>query len=84
MRLMHSDYCEPGKKKEFGYRFFSYLGTTVRTPRNDFLGRLSSVEDAVTAGARFAENQAYAKIAELHVFIMNKFESIIGHIRRSR
>ena len=34
--------------------FYAFLGCTVRTPRNDFLGRLNTVEEALREAVRLA------------------------------
>src|SRR6266581_4132870 len=36
--------------------FYSYLGVTVRTERNEFLGRLSTVEDAISSAAAITDD----------------------------
>lgn len=38
--------------------FYSFLGCTVRTERNDFLGRLRTIEDAVAACVRLKQPDA--------------------------
>ena len=58
--------------------FFSYLGVTVRTPKNDFIGRLKTVGDAV-AELEEANNQSPARvrIPAFHKFMVEKFQNII-------
>jgi hypothetical protein len=58
--------------------FFDYLGTTVRTARNDFLGRLSTVSD-VAKDIKGMKNPLYGKVIEYHVFMLKKFEDVISY-----
>src|SRR5438128_5296902 len=46
--------------------FYAYLGVTVRTPRNDFLGRLKTVEEAVNAASIISRDPKTRKIIDLH------------------
>lgn len=64
--------------------FYSHLGVTVRTPRNDFLGRLAVVEEAVTKAARFAKDPKYIKARELHDFLVEKFSSIVERMKGAK
>jgi hypothetical protein len=65
--------------------FYAFLGCTVRTSRNDFLGRLASSEEAVKAAQRFG--QPDPKSAEdLGVFwsvLLEKFNELVER-RRAR
>jgi hypothetical protein len=58
--------------------FFAYLGVTVRTQKNDFLGRLNTIRGSIDE-LRGLENQSILriKISEFHDFMMKKFENII-------
>lgn len=61
--------------------FYSYVGVTVRTAvtrRNDFLGRLRAVADAVEAAARIDPTPANKALFELHKFLMGKFSKLTG------
>jgi hypothetical protein len=64
--------------------FFSCLGVTVRTPKNDFLGRLYVVEAAVDKGASLHSDPRYEVIRDLHSFLLHKFASIIGRMKGGR
>jgi hypothetical protein len=45
-------YLEGKKEKILDTDFFTFLGCTVRTPRNDFLGRLSSTQNAISIASK--------------------------------
>ncbi|MDR7549479.1 MAG: hypothetical protein QN131_05995 [Armatimonadota bacterium] len=64
--------------------FYAYLQTTVRTPRNEFLGRLRTVEDAVNKASVIDEDPQYRMVRELHQFMMEKFRDIIERKRGQR
>jgi len=61
--------------------FYSHLGVTVRTSRNDFLGRLTVVQEAVTKAARVQKDPKHIKAKELHDFLMRKFASIVERMK---
>ncbi len=61
--------------------FYSYLGVTVRTERNEFLGRLSTVEDAVTSAAAISDDHRAKSALDLHQFLVNRFSEIIHRVR---
>jgi hypothetical protein len=65
------------KEKILDTDFYIYLGTTVRTEKNEFLGRLNAVGDAVADAARISPSPRYRLIIELHNFIREKFAPII-------
>lgn len=58
--------------------FFEYLGATVRTSRNDFLGRLNTLTDVVKA-TNGKKNPVYNKLAEYHDFMIKKFDDVIQY-----
>jgi len=65
--------------------FYMYMGTTPRTPRNDFIGRMESVNNAV----KELENKenltpVWKKVLEYHGFITNKFKDIIKHFNPNK
>ena len=64
--------------------FYSYLGVTVRTERNEFLGRLSTVEDAVTSAAAISDDPRAKSALELHRFLVNRFNEVIHRMRTSK
>lgn len=58
--------------------FYDYLGVTVRTSRNDFLGRLNTLDDLVK-NTRSNKDKVYGKLADYHGFITDKFADIIAY-----
>lgn len=58
--------------------FYDYLGVTVRTGRNDFKGRLRTVEDAIKAVNK-EKDPIYKKLSEYHQFMMGKFKDIVDY-----
>lgn len=58
--------------------FFEYIGATVRTPRNEFLGRLNTLNDVIKA-TKDMKNPMFAKLAEYHDFMVAKFEDVVQY-----
>jgi hypothetical protein len=69
------------KEKILDTDFYAYLAATVRTDRNEFLGRLQAVSDAVRDGGRISKNPKHAMLVELHKFLVEKFSDIIARKR---
>jgi len=75
-------FIEGGKEKITDSDFYNYLSVTPRTSRNDFLGRLKTVESAVgelneqkqTSGSRLL-------IKKYHDYLIDKFSSILEHFK---
>lgn len=73
-----------GKKDEIlDIDFYSYLGVTVRTDKNGFLGRLSTVEDAIKA-TKGKSNELYKKLWECNEYLLNRFKENIEFVRNSK
>ncbi len=64
--------------------FYAYLGVTVRTPRNDFLGRLKTVEEAVNAASIMSQDPKTRKVIELHHFVVDRFSNLIEQVRNGK
>ena len=64
--------------------FYAYLGVTVRTPRNDFLGRLKTVEEAVNAASLLSKDPMARKTIELHNFVIGRFSNLIEQVRKGK
>ncbi len=64
--------------------FYAYLGVTVRTDRNEFLGRLKTVGDSVKAGVRILGDPRSTKTLELHEYLLNKFSKVIERMRADK
>ncbi len=57
---------------------YNYLGTSARTSRNDFLGRLKTMTEAVKELKSIKSLDSFrAKISDYHDFLSNKYKSII-------
>lgn len=73
-----------GKKEQIlDIDFYSYLGVTVRTNKYDFLGRLSTVEDAIKA-TKNKSDEVYKKLRECHAYLVEKFKGNIDFVLNSK
>jgi len=63
--------------------FYSYLGVTVRTDKNLFLGRLLTVEDAIRA-TKDKSDKLYSLLRKCHVYLLKRFESNIQFVKNSK
>ena len=65
--------------------FYAFLGCTVRTPRNDFLGRLEATEGAVKAAKRLGQPDlgSAESLGDLWSVLREKFKDLIER-RRGR
>jgi hypothetical protein len=72
------------KEKILDTDFYAYLAATVRTDRNQFLGRLRAVSDAVNDAARISSNPKHKMLVDLHHFLLEKFSDIIARRRDKR
>lgn len=57
---------------------YDYLGVTVRTSRNDFIGRLSTLSDVVKATSA-NKNEIFKKLFDYHQLMTTKFSDIIKY-----
>jgi len=73
-----------GKKEEIlDIDFYSYLGVTVRTNKYDFLGRLTSVEDAIAATKK-RSGLLFKELRACHTYLMIRFKENINFVRNSK
>lgn len=73
-----------GKKEEIlDIDFYSYLEVTVRTNKYDFLGRLTTVEEAINATKGRSE-ELYKKLRECHAYLLQKFKGNIDFVQNSK
>lgn len=73
-----------GKKEDIlDIDFYSYLGVTVRTNKFDFLGRLTTVEDAIKA-TKSKSDELYTSLRECHKFLMERFKENISYVQNSK
>jgi len=60
--------------------FYSYIGVSVRTEKDEILGRLKIMEEIIKSiKNRQKDNLVFQKILEYHKFITKKFEDIIKY-----
>ena len=65
------------KDKILDTDFYSYIGATVRTEKNDFLGRLRVVNDAVAIAVKIDPQMFHQKLKELNDYMMQRFADIV-------
>ena len=58
--------------------FYEYLGVSVRTAKGDFLGRLATVEQAVTAHRSKRNDGVSEALTKIHKWIVDRFEGEIA------
>jgi len=63
--------------------FYSYLGVTARTNKYDFLGRLSTVKDAIYA-TKDTSPILYRQLWKCHSYLLSKFKSNIEFVKKSK
>lgn len=60
--------------------FYNYLGVSSRSTKNDFIGRMKTLKDAVKELADAKNVSAIRnEIPRYHKFLVNKFSNIIDH-----
>jgi len=57
--------------------FYEYLGLSVRTPKGDFLGRVATVAQAVSAHKIKRHDEVSAVLSKLHEWVVNRFDDEI-------
>jgi len=73
-----------GKKDEIlDIDFHDYLGTTVRTKKFDFLGRLNNVKEAVDA-SKSNNPKLYIVLNNLNQFLLLKFSDVINYFENMK
>lgn len=73
-----------GKKEDIlDIDFYTYLGVTVRTDKNSFLGRLSAVEDAIRATGN-KNGSLHKNLQACHEFLLDKFKENIEFVKNSK
>jgi hypothetical protein len=86
-RIMDSDafklYNEGKADQILDIDFYSYLGVTVRTGKFDFLGRLSTVEEAIRAVSN-RNGEIHGKLTMCHEYLMEKFKDSIDYFKNSK
>jgi hypothetical protein len=59
--------------------FFNYLGTTAKTSKSNFAGRLQSLETVVSELEKDKTNPLNEKIAEYHRYLMSKHKETVKY-----
>lgn len=79
-------FADGKREKILDTDFYSFVGCTVRTPRNDFLGRLSSAEAAVNAAVASSHPnpESSKKLADLWSYLNEKFRPQIERRKEGR
>jgi hypothetical protein len=59
--------------------FFAFLGCTVRTPRNDFAGRVATIESAIATANEIGQpdEETATSLKKAWAFLRKKFQSLI-------
>src|SRR2546428_7623621 len=65
------------REKVLDTDFYAYLGVTVRTEKNEFLGRLTTVGDAVRSGNKIVGDARAEKTQELHQYLVERFADLV-------
>jgi hypothetical protein len=58
--------------------FYNYLGVTVRTPKNAFIGRLETMNVIVAELEKQDNKSLYENICKYHEFLLKKYNNVIG------
>lgn len=56
--------------------FYNYLGVTVRTQKNSFIGRLETMNAIIEELKRHSENTLYKSIVSYHDFLISRYKNI--------
>ena len=70
-------YIQHQKDKLSDNDFYSYLGVTVRTSKNTFIGRLESMNAVMEDLRTRTDNPLYASVVSYHDFLQSKHQDII-------
>lgn len=56
--------------------FYNYLGVTVRTPKNSFIGRFETLNATIEELKGHSKNNLYKNIIRYHKFLVSKYGNI--------
>ena len=70
-------FLKEGGEQQSENDFYNYLGVTVRTPKNAFLGRLQTMEAVVSELKEHSDDRLYESIRNYQEFLMEKYQKII-------
>lgn len=81
-RLESLDFFSRGKKEKIlDTDFYDYLDVTVRTNKSDFLGRVETMSN-VMEELKETKDPKYNLLIEYHNYLLDKFEDIIGYMKK--
>jgi len=73
-----------GKKDKLSDNdLYNYLGVTVRTQKNAFIGRFETMNAVVTELRKQEKNDLYKSILNYHEFLISKFANIIEFFKKN-
>ncbi len=58
--------------------FYNYLGITVRTSKNAFIGRLQTMNALIEELRKYSQDVLYKSIINYHDFLISRYDSIIN------
>jgi hypothetical protein len=72
-------YTDGQKERILDTDFYAFMGCTVRTPRNEFLGRLASTDAAIIAAKKLAHptTEAAGELKAVWEYIQEKFRGLV-------
>ncbi|MBP6855465.1 MAG: hypothetical protein KBC26_00560 [Candidatus Pacebacteria bacterium] len=62
---------------------YGYLGVTVRTPKNAFVGRMETIKETIDELKKHKDDGSFNMIVSYHKFLMSKFEDIIIYFTKN-
>ena len=63
--------------------FYDYIGATVRMSKNDFIGRITTINDMIQGISQNKEKQ-YQRLVEFHEIMMDRFQSIVDFKKQTK
>ncbi len=71
------------KEKLSDNDFYNYLGVTVRTPKNAFLGRLETINVIIKELEKQGKQNLYDAVISYHKFLISKHTDIIEFFKKN-
>ena len=63
--------------------FYNYLGATVRTQKNAFIGRLETMDALTSELAKYGSDPLYSNVLEYHKFLMERSLPVIDFFTKN-
>lgn len=76
-------FVEGKKEKLSDGDFYNYLGVTVRTPKNSFLGRLETMQATIEELKNNDKKEIYKTLIEYHDFLISKHSTTIEFFKKN-